>query len=69
MNGSWFKESGQSAPILFTLLRPQIAEKKRPTSMKEFLDKFFEWFTECQQEISPKGIAKVLRGYADRMEI
>ena len=37
------------------------------SSLKDFLDKFFDLCREYQQEISPKKMAEVLREYADRL--
>ena len=37
------------------------------SSIKDFLDKFFDFCREYQQEIPPQKIAKILRGYADRL--
>ena len=36
------------------------------SSMKEFLDKFFDLCREYQQEIPPQKMAEILREYADR---
>ena len=38
------------------------------SSMKEFLDKFFDLFREYQQEIQPQKMAEILREYADRLD-
>ena len=38
------------------------------SSMKDFLDKFFDLPKEYQQEIPPKKMAEVLREYADRFD-
>ena len=38
------------------------------SSMKEFLDKFFDLCREYKQEISPQKMAEVLREYADRLD-
>ena len=38
------------------------------SSMKDFLDKFFDLCREYQQEIPPKKMAEVLREYADRLD-
>ena len=37
------------------------------SSMKDFLDKFFDLCREYQQEIPPQKMAEVLREYADRL--
>ncbi len=36
------------------------------SSMKDFLDKFFDLLTEYQQEIPPKKMAEILREFANR---
>ena len=36
------------------------------SSMKDFLDKFFDLRTEYQQEIPPKKMAEILREFANR---
>ena len=38
------------------------------SSMKDFLDKFFDLCKEYQQEIPPQKMAEVLREYADRLD-
>ena len=38
------------------------------SSMKDFLDKFFDLCREYQQEIPPQKMAEVLREYADRLD-
>ena len=38
------------------------------SSMKEFLDKFFDLCREYQQEIPAKKITEILREYADRLD-
>ena len=38
------------------------------SSMKDFLDKFFDLCREYQQEITPQKIAEILREYADRLD-
>ena len=38
------------------------------SSMKNFLEKFFDLCREYQQEIPPKKMAEILREYADRLE-
>ena len=38
------------------------------SSMKDFLNKFFDLCREYQQEIPPHKIAEVLREYADRLD-
>ena len=38
------------------------------SSMKDFLDKFFDLWREYQQEIPPQKMAEVLREYADRLD-
>ena len=37
------------------------------SSMKDFLEKFFDLCKEYQQEIPPQKMAEVLREYADRL--
>ena len=37
------------------------------SSIKDFLDKFFDLCREYQQEIPPHKIAYILREYADRL--
>ena len=37
------------------------------SSMKDFLDKFFDLCREYQQEIPPEKMAEILREYADRL--
>ena len=37
------------------------------SSMKDFLDKFFDLCREYQQEISPQKMAEILRKYSDRL--
>ena len=37
------------------------------SSMKDFLDKFFDLCREYQQEILPQKMAEILREYADRL--
>ncbi len=39
------------------------------SSMKEFLDRFFDLYREYQEEISPQKMAEVLRDYADRLDV
>ena len=39
-----------------------------PSSMKDFLDKFFDLCREYQEEIPPQKMAEVLRDYADRLD-
>ena len=39
------------------------------SSIKDFLDKFFDLCREYQQEIPPQNIATILREYADRLDI
>ena len=36
------------------------------SSMKDFLDKFFDFCREYQQEIPPQKMAEVLREYVER---
>ena len=36
--------------------------------MKDFLDKFFDFCREYQQEIPPQKMADILREYADRLD-
>ena len=38
------------------------------SSMKDFLDKFFDLSREYQQEISPQKMVEILREYADRLD-
>ena len=39
------------------------------SSMKDFLDKFFDLCREYQEEISPQNnMAEILRDYADRLD-
>ena len=38
------------------------------SSMKDFLDKFFNLCREYQQEIPPQKMAEILREYADRLD-
>ena len=38
------------------------------SSMKEFLDKFFDLCREDQQEIPHHKISEILREYADRLD-
>ena len=38
------------------------------SSMKDFLEKFFDLCREYQEEISPQKMAEVLRDYADRLD-
>ena len=38
------------------------------SSVKDFLDKFFDLCREYQQKIPPQKIAEILREYADRLE-
>ena len=38
------------------------------SSMKDFLDKFFDLCREYQQEIPPQKMAEILREYADRLD-
>ncbi len=45
-----------------------MTEEKRPSPMKEFLDKFFNLCREYQQEIPPQKMAEVLRDYAERLD-
>ena len=39
-----------------------------PSSIKDFLDKFFDLFREYQQGITPQKMAEILREYADRLD-
>ena len=43
-----------------------MTKEKKQSSMKEFLDKFFDLCREYQQEIPPQKMAEVLRDYAER---
>jgi len=45
-----------------------MTKEKRPSPMKEFLDKFFDLCKEYQQEIPPHKMAEVLRDYAERLD-
>ena len=38
------------------------------SSIKDFLDKFFDFCKKYQQDIPPNKIAKILREYADRLD-
>ena len=38
------------------------------SSMKEFLDKFFNLYREYQQEIPPQTMAEILSEYEDKLE-
>ena len=38
------------------------------SSIKDFLDKFFDLCREYRQEIPPKMMAEILREYADRLD-
>ena len=38
------------------------------SSIKNFLDKFFDLCREYQQEIPPKKMVEILREYADRLD-
>ena len=38
------------------------------SSMKDFLNKFFDLCREYQQEIPPQKMAEILREYADRLD-
>ena len=38
------------------------------SSMKDFLDKFFDLCREYQQEIPPQKMTEMLRDYADRFD-
>ena len=38
------------------------------SSMKDFLDKFFDLCREYQKEILPQKMAEILREYADRLD-
>ena len=38
------------------------------STMKDFLDKFFDLSREYQQEIPPQKMAEILKEYADRLE-
>ena len=38
------------------------------SSMKDFLNKFFDLCREYQQEITPKKMVEILREYADRLD-
>ncbi len=38
------------------------------STMKDFLDKFFDLYSEYQQKIPPQKMADILREYADRLD-
>ena len=38
------------------------------SSIKDFLDKFFDLLRDYQKEIPPQKMAEVLREYADRLD-
>ena len=38
------------------------------SSMKDFLEKFFDLCREYQEEIPPQKMAELLRDYADRLD-
>ena len=38
------------------------------SSMKNFLNKFFDLCIDYQEEISPQKMAEVLKDYADRLD-
>ena len=38
------------------------------SSMKDFLDKFFDLCRKYQKEITPQKMAEILRKYADRFD-
>ena len=38
------------------------------SSIKDFLDKFFDLCREYQEEIPPQKMAEILRDYADRLD-
>ncbi len=38
------------------------------SSIKDFLDKFFDLFREYQQEIPRQKLVEILREYADRLD-
>ena len=38
------------------------------SSIKDFLDKFFDLCKEYQQEIPPQKMGEILREYADRLD-
>ena len=38
------------------------------SSIKDFLDKFFELCREYQEEIPPQKMAEILRDYAERLD-
>ena len=38
------------------------------SSMKDFLDKFFDLCREYQQDIPPQKMAEILREYVDRLD-
>ena len=52
---------------LHTLLLKWNANFKS-SSLKDFLDKFFDFCREYQQEIQPQKMAEILREYADRLD-
>mgnify|MGYP004156069293 CR=1 FL=1 len=46
----------------------QLAPFLMSSSMKDFLDKFFDLCREYQEEIPPQKMAEILRDYADRLD-
>ena len=38
------------------------------SSIKDFLDKWFDLYREYQEEIHPQEMAEVFRDYADRLD-
>ena len=51
-----------------THLKNQINTESSPTPLKGFLDKFFDLYKHCQQELPPREIAAILRDYARRLD-
>ena len=44
-----------------------MTKEKKPSPMKEFLEKFFDLCKEYQEEIPPHKMAEVLKDYAERL--
>ena len=49
-------------------LKIKVTQFFMSSSMKDFLDKFFDLCREYQQEIPPQKMAEILREYADRLD-
>ena len=45
-----------------------MTQNQKKTSLKDFIDKFFELCKEYQQEIPPHKMAEILRDYAERLD-